>query len=156
MTNKNHKPTITEWVLVADRHQAKVYQVTEGAKPAWPCVAMLTHAESRLQPRELETDAPGRVILPGGARSAVEPHEDRVIVEAKKFARQVVDQLDHDRQAQKFHRLYIVAEPTFLGILRETLPNPLKVLVVHEQSCDLVELDDHELTKRLKSLLNLV
>lgn len=142
-----------DWVLVADRSRAKVLHVLpEGQKP-WPVLASFMHVEGKQLPQDHDSDAPGRIFLPGGARSAVEPHEDRAHVEARRFATQLGDLLEHDRQERRFDRLFVVAAPMFLGVIRNCWPDTLRRTVAHEIDLDLMGLDDHALQDRLMQLL---
>jgi protein required for attachment to host cells len=143
-------PTVN-WVLVADCSRARIlHALPQGAKP-WPILASFIHVESRLP--ACKRDAPGRLQRANGARSAVEPHEDRKHVEARRFAAELVELLERDRQDHRFDHLMVVAPPQFLGVLREAWPAPLQQRIVRELNQDLVGLEEPELQARLAKLL---
>lgn len=98
-------------------------------------------------------DAPGRVQHPGGARSAVEPHEDTVHVEARRFAAQLIELLERDCQEKRFDRLIVVAAPMFLGVLRDAWPALLRKLIVREVNLDVMGLDEPALQARLMQIV---
>ncbi len=146
------KPTV-DWILVADRSRARIVHALPGGMTPWPILASFIHVESRMSGLQLKSDAPGRVSLPGGVRSAVEPHEDATHVEARRFATQLAEILDRDRQGGRFDRLIVIAAPMFLGVLRSVWPDPLRKQIVHEENLDLVGLDEPELQNRLAELM---
>jgi protein required for attachment to host cells len=144
MTNKNHSIT---WVVVADNSQSKFYHITKF--PKIEEISHLEHPESRLHNQDLVSSKPGRGFQSmGNARSSyqskVEPKEQ----EAIKFAIQIADFLHSAHNKGEFHRLYIIAAPSFLGLLREHLNPETQKLVVAEMakeltSCDLANIEHH-------------
>uniref|UniRef100_A0A7C4LJW9 Host attachment protein n=1 Tax=Schlesneria paludicola TaxID=360056 RepID=A0A7C4LJW9_9PLAN len=143
-----------DWVLVADRSRARLLHALPGGKKPWPILASFIHVEGRQSPQELQSDAPGRIFLPGGARTAAEPHEDRVHVEARRFATHLAGILDRDRQERRFDRLFVIAAPTFLGVLREVWPVTLRRTVAGEVDLDLMNLEENELQARLMQIVD--
>jgi protein required for attachment to host cells len=142
-----------DWILIANRSRASiVHALPHGVRP-YPTLASYIHAEGRLRPHERDSDVSGRIQHPGGARSTIEPHEDRDHVEARRFAKQLVDVLDRDRQNGRFDRLFVIAPPAFLGVLRETWPNPLRDRIALELNEDLLPLPEHELQTRLVQIV---
>ena len=145
-------PTI-DWVLVADRSRARLLHVLPNGTRPWPTLASFIHAAAKLSRQDRETDVPGRMQLPGGARSAVEPHEDPEHSEARRFASQLAAHLDRARQEARFDRLIVVAAPMFLGVLRESWPSPLRARIAFEVDRNLAGLSDPVLQTRLSDLL---
>jgi protein required for attachment to host cells len=142
-----------DWILVANRSRAAIlHALPHGVRP-YPTLASYIHAEGRLRPQDRDSDVAGRAQHPGGARSTVEPHEDRDHVEARRFAKLLVEVLDHDRQHNRFDRLFVIAPPAFLGVLREAWPNPLRERILLELNEDLLPLPEPELQSRLTQIV---
>ena len=140
------------WILVADRSRAKLLHVLPDGKVPYPTLGCWIHEAGRLQPRERDAEEPGRVIHPAGYASAVEPHEDRDHVEARRFAKELVNHLEHLRQEHRFDRFVVIAPPGFLGVLRESWTPSLHSMIIRELNLDLSGLPETELQKRLESL----
>ena len=82
----------------------------------------LVHPEARLRPRQLVTDRPGRAFdNTGSGRHAMGSAVDSREHECQRFARSVANRLETARQRHRFDRLVVVAEPRFLGHLRQGL-----------------------------------
>jgi protein required for attachment to host cells len=142
-----------DWILVADRTRAHLlHALPHGLRP-YPTLASFVHAEGRQLSQERDSDVSGRVQHPGGARSTVEPHEDRWHVESRRFAKQLVEALDRDRQQGRFDRLIVVAPPAFMGVLREHWPSPVRERIVAEITEDLLPLPEKELQSRLAEIV---
>jgi len=143
-----------DWILIADRSRANVLHAWPHHLRPFPTLASYIHAEGRLLPQERDSDAAGSVQRPGGARSLVEPHEDRWHVESRRFAKELGAVLERDRQSGRFDRLIVVAPPVFLGVLRETWSPKLREHVVLELAEDLMPLPDKELQERLAAIVS--
>jgi len=129
------------WVVVADAARARFFRVdnasVHGGSQYAPSgealvgtlveIKDLSHAESLRKEREMASDAPGMSSVPGmhskfGMDEKVPPKE----TEAIRFAKEVAQTLHADMAA--YDRLYIVAPPHFLGLLREAMDK-----AVHER-----------------------
>jgi len=142
-----------DWILIADRSRAILFHALPHGLRPYPALASFVHAEGRMSPQERDSDVSGRIQHPGGARSTIEPHEDRKHVEARKFARQLVETLGRDRQNGRFDRLVVAAPPAFLGVLRETWTPLLRERIAAEVAEDLLPLPEKELQTRLSGLV---
>ncbi|MFP5307205.1 MAG: host attachment protein, partial [Gammaproteobacteria bacterium] len=109
-------------VLVADRTRATLYRVDGNSELVESEV--LIHPQSRLRDHDLVSDAPGLSIgarYPRGSPTQPSsPHER----EAERFAQQIGRRLAELRATSELDRLYLVAEPHFLGRLRAALDEP--------------------------------
>lgn len=144
---------IVTWILIADRTRAEIlHALLDGLGP-YPTLQSFIHAEGRMLPQERDSDSAGRVQLAGGARSSVEPHEDRWRVEAQRFAHQIIADLDQARHDRRFDRLIVIAPPPFLGVLRATMPDTLHRCVVHEENGNLLQLSETEIQQRLRGIV---
>ncbi|MDP1797636.1 MAG: host attachment protein [Planctomycetaceae bacterium] len=145
-----------DWILLADRSRANIlHALPDGLQP-FPTIVSLIHGEGRLHPQDRDSDAAGRIQLQSGARSATEPHEDRRHVEARVFAKQIVEYLEQASRDRRFDRLFVVAPPEFLGVLRETWPHLLHRKIVREVNANLTQLPQAELQTRLAEIVGTV
>ena len=67
--------------------------------------------------------------------------------------RDIVEALDRDRQQGRFDRLFVVAPPAFMGVLREHWPAPLRDRIVAEVTEDLLPLPEKNLQSRLAEIV---
>ena len=113
--------------------------------------------KGRMEDRELITDAQPRFSGHGGvgksgARPTSGPGSDRqessaVEHETELFAKQIDRYLDQARVKGRFGKLYLVAPPKFLGLLRQNLGKETAKHVVEEIDKDLSWLDVLQLEK---------
>lgn len=129
------------WVLVADHARARFFTAATPSAPLQESTD-LVNPDARLREHELDSDSPGHLF--GGRRGAgAGGHAAAVRGETKKdhaaaaFAKRVGEHLAHARAAGAFGRLYVIAEPDFLGLLRQHLDDPTRHLVVLELHKDL-------------------
>lgn len=142
-----------DWILLADRSRALILHALPDNLGPYPTLASFVHPEGRLQSQERNSDTGGRVSLPGGIRSTVEPHEDRWHVEARRFAKELGESLQQARQQGRFDRLFIVAPPAFLGVLRESLPVTVQKAITADLTEELLSLPEHEWQSRLEKMV---
>lgn len=129
------------WVLVADSSEARIYTARHVGSPL-TLVDTLTHAIGRAHPRDLGSDAPGRVHdRMGAARHSIDAGQQIKVEERSRFAREIAARLATAHQQKKFDRLVIMAGPAFLGVLRESMGKALTGAVVAEIAKDLVSHD---------------
>jgi protein required for attachment to host cells len=105
--------------------------------------------------QDLVTDKPGRRFHPGQAgerRSTMEP-PDPVEHNVNVFAKQVADALDKDRAANRFDRLVLVSEPSFLGKLRDGLSAPTRRMVEGSVDKDLASADTGQIRRALEDVI---
>ena len=142
---------MTTWVLVADNSRARIFS---SEKPSSPLQELqdLTHPEARLHEGDLVTDKGGRDKGPSGAHGI--SHEQAHKVDGKdKFASQVCSELDAARAAGSFNKLYVVAAPAFLGLLRKHQSGALKQMVAGEVDKNLSTKDPKVIRKHLPDYL---
>lgn len=121
------------WYVVANRASAVIY--ANGPDRKFHFIERLSNSEGRLKEAELDSDKPGR-----GFSSAANglfhhsldrrsKHHEQI---AKKFAKKIGHVLGNALHESQFGSLVIVAEPHFLGLLREALPQSVLRVVEHE------------------------
>ena len=116
------------WILVAHRGGAHIY-LSDGPKEPWELVESHDHPDGRLKDGDIDTDAPGQNIDRGAPRNydRSERPTERV---AANFARELAQRLTAARNEGAFDRLVLVAAPTFLGHLRDSMDAPTAAMVV--------------------------
>lgn len=126
------------WILVANNTEARIFTTDTPSSPLEE-IKGFAHTENRLHDREMTTDLPGKIK--GGESKgghAFEQPTDPKKHEAENFARHIADHLDTAHNQNQFARLLIVAEPTFLGLIREQLNEQVKKLVCFELDKNIV------------------
>lgn len=133
-------------LVVASQAEAVFYDLQAGRQGA-TVVGRLDDPLAHLHDRDFKSDRPGRVFdhaaPAGGRRGAVAHHgtggERRPRRhEAALFARSIAEKLEHAREKDEFDRLVVMAAPSFLGLLRKSIPESLRSRVAAEVGKDLV------------------
>lgn len=125
-------PMPLAWILVANNTHARIFSAQTASSPLIE-IESFVHTESRLHYREMTSDLPGKIRSEGGnGGHAFEQKTDPKDHEASNFAHFLAYFLENARVQNKFEQLLIMAEPSFLGLLRLQLPEPLKKLVAFE------------------------
>lgn len=129
------------WVLVADSSEARIYSARH-LRSSLTLVDTLSHEIGRAHPRDVLAGPPGRVHDRFGAgRHSIDAGEQLKTEERGRFAREIAGRLADAHRQKKFERLVIMAAPTFLGSLRDSLSKSLSAAVVAEVPKDLVTHD---------------
>jgi len=141
------------WILAADSAYAKILRADKKKGPL-ELVKTLEHPESRMKDSELYSDQPGRAFDSGGqGRHAMENEVDAKKMESIRFAQQLAEELKKAAEEERFHKLYILAAPAFLGELREKLDPHVKSMIKEEIPKDVVKQTAEEIRKRLPEYL---
>ncbi len=130
---------MTTWVLVADKSRARIFRAEKPASPLQE-IKDLTHPEARLHEGDLITDKTG------GEPIHKQDGADR-------FAADVCAELDKSRISDALHKLYVVAAPTFLGLLRKHQSSGLKQIIAGELDKNLSTQDPASIRKQLPEYL---
>ena len=122
------KPT---WIIVADNTHARIFTA---ATPSSALVEIegVGHSEGRLHDREITSDLPGRIKSADGSGHALEQATDPKHHEFDKFAHSVAQVLEDALNDHQYVHLLIIAEPSFLGLLRHCLSDQVKKHVTFE------------------------
>ena len=147
-------------IVVASRAEAIFFDV--GPTGLLSGTSRLVDGQARLHDRDLGSDRPGRVFdrappatgrrgaglhhATGGEHSL---HQQRAVV----FARRIVATLDRERRRNAFQRVALVAAPAFLGLLRESIKQPLAKMVAAHVPLDLVHCPGPRLVAELQEML---
>ena len=122
------------WVVAADKVHARLFQAEHVTGPLKE-VRDMVNPESRLQDRELLADDPGQTFSSGGGGPEHRYTYDEASEkehQAQRFAAQVIDEVEKLRARGELVRLHVLAEPGFLGELRDHYSRPLQKCVASE------------------------
>ena len=145
----SHSPT---WILVANSSHAKLFRVMQF--PRIEALKVFNHPESRLHDYDLVSDKPGRNFdRVGGGRHSYEAKHDPQSLEIDKFGKILADYLSIAYENGDFSRLYILANPSFLGILRQEMNPRLQESIIAEIGKDMTEHTTEDIEKQLQALI---
>lgn len=137
-------------IVVADRTRARFFKLLSPAG-AIEETGGFEDDTARKPSRALVTDKAGRRTgTPNGGTSdaaRVDPQRQA----AQDFARRIVKELEADANRNVFDALIVVAEPRFLGFLRETMPARVSGLVQHEVHKDLAQARLDEIERYMRA-----
>ncbi len=142
---------MTTWVLVADNSRARIFSSDKPSSPLQE-IQDLTHPEARLHEGDLVTDKSGRDRGAAGAHG-VGSDQTHKQDGADRFASHVCGELDAARNRGEYSKLYVVAAPAFLGLLRKHQSNPLKQMVAGEVDKNLSTQDPASIRRHLPEYL---
>lgn len=141
------------WVLVANQSQARLFEAEKRAGELHELEALI-HPESRMNGRDLISDAPGRAFDSYGlGRHAMGNVKDLHRLSGQKFAREIAHALERGRVEGRYEKLYIVAEPQMVGSLREALDHPTRAVIAGETGKNLVSCEAKEIRAQLPTWL---
>lgn len=142
-----------DWIAIADKSRCRIFEQSSRHGPLEE-VLDLVSPTSGLKNRDINTDRHGRSFDSGGqGRHAMSTNVEPVEQEAIRFAKDVVEKLEAARQRRRFDSLYVVAEPRFLGYLRQAYGRPLQSAIAAEISKEWTEQTSDEIRQRLREEL---
>lgn len=129
------------WIVVADSTRARVFNTDN---PGGSLVERenLLHQASRNKTIDLVSDRPGRESNSDRMGSHTLGHEkDIKEQEALSFAREISEKLDKAYHQQQIRRLYLMASPHMLGLLRKQISQEVRAVTAQETDINLVKED---------------
>lgn len=140
-------------VVVADSSKAKILLAEDG-RSALIEHGDYVHPESRLKEQELVSDDTGRESDPIGFGKHSVGHENEAHKrQAEIFAQELCDEIEKLRQPRDLRRIYLVAPPKFLGLLRASISKQCVELLAGEVNRDLVTSSIEDIRSHLPKLL---
>lgn len=139
---------MTTWVLVADNSRARFFAAEKAAAPLQE-VRDLLYPEARLREGDLVSDRPGSDRNPSTGTHGVGTDASHKQDGADRFALEVCNQLDTARNSGTFRKVYVVAAPHFLGLLRKHQSPSLRQMVAGEVDKNLTTQDSTTIRKHL-------
>jgi protein required for attachment to host cells len=140
------------YILVADSSRARIFTAETPSSPLEEIEA-LAHTEGRLHDRDMTSDLPGKIKGEGSVGHAFEQPTDPKKHEASSFAHCIAGFLEKAHNEKKFEQLLIIAEPSFLGLLRNQLPEQIKKLVCFELDKNITTHSLEDIRKHLPTFL---
>ena len=126
------------WVVTANASRARIWTAEKPAAPLRP-VREMDAPEARMHERELTTDLPGRAFdSKGQGRHVMEQEVGPKQAAARRFAKDLAQTLAAEARRQAFDKLYLIAAPSFLGLLREELREEARAAL---NGAEVVEVD---------------
>ena len=140
------------WILVADSTRARIFSA-DSPSSSLEEIEDFSHTEGRLHDRDMTSDLPGKIKSVGGGGHAFEQATDPKQHEADNFAHLVTHYLEDAHNANRFEQLLIIAAPTFLGLLRNHLPEQIKQRVCFELDKDLTTMNASTIREHLPKFI---
>lgn len=134
------------WIVVSNSACARIFKA-ESAQSLVE-VDTLLHPASRLHSKDLGSDRPGRQFESSpqnGARHSMEPKTTPQDVEINEFAKQLADHLNSAAAKDKVRKIYLAANPAFLGLLRKNFSGLTSQVIVEEINKDITHLKPSEI-----------
>jgi protein required for attachment to host cells len=126
------------WIVAADSARARIFEMTPPEKKCREIEDFL-NPEGRAQNREINADADGRYYGNGAQYRGFSAGQKISPVEHKTelFSKEVGRYLDKARTQNRYDKLYVIAPPEFLGLMRQNLTREVQKLVADEINKDL-------------------
>ena len=139
-------------IVVANSTHSKIYRAENTHKIIE--IKHIDHVESHMHARDLVSDSQGRNT--NTALYGSDTMEDKTSLKTKEaviFARQIIAYLEEGFNKGECERIYLIANPAFLGHLREVLTPHLAKLVHTEINKDLTQLTPEQIREYLPPAL---
>lgn len=141
------------WVVVAHRAGARILE-HEGPGKGLKLLDDIDHPGGRRLEGEIDSDRAGNLQGPGRTGGhAASKHQTSHEHDAEAFAQGLAGRLQEGRQANRFARLVLVAEPHFLGVLKGVLDSGTAKAITATVGKDLAATRTDELAARLQAVL---
>jgi hypothetical protein len=148
----------TTWIIAGDASRARILQVT--GRDRLEEIESFVNPGGRLHDRDLATGPHPRFNGHGGVGKPASaptggPGNDRdemqpSVREAAKFSKEIGRYLEQARLQKRYDRLFLVAAPRFLGMLRKELGKEVGKLVQDEIDKDLSWFDARDIDRFLR------
>ena len=141
-----------QWIVVSDAARARLF--SRDAEHKLTLVDTLKHSESEAHEGDLRTGGKGEIHDSGGSgQHQADPQTTTSEKHADIFAKQVTERLKSGLNDDAFKELIIVADPSFLGRLRDHMDNPLRDTVRKTLDKNWAQHDTQQIEKQLDNQL---
>lgn len=140
------------WIVVANRSQVRVFRAENTHKLVE--IKTLDHKEGHEQARDLQSDRKGRTNNRKGF--GVDTMEAKTSAETKEsvvFATEIAQMLEEGEKAKAFERLYLIANPPFVSILKDAMKSALTKMIQGEVHKDLARCSPEQIREYLPPVL---
>lgn len=125
------------WIVAVNRSEARVFEYNNKQDSEVEFVMKIDNPRGRLKDREINADKPGVFSsLMGHGTRLTQPQLPKERV-AQEFSIQVTEALEAALKQHQFDDLIVIAEPHFLGMLRNLFSRELKQCISREEAKDL-------------------
>ena len=139
------------WVVAADSSRARFFTADKPAS-ALNEIETLSNPVARLHEGDLGSDRGGRAGSGGAVHNYSTGNEAKQEA-ANRFAAEVCKHLEKGRNSHSFGKLYVMAAPHFLGLLRKHQSDALRGLVSDEIANDLTTQSPERIRAKLPEYL---
>ncbi len=130
------EPARAAWIVAADAGRARIFRESPADGRLEEFVD-LVNPDARLQDHDAMSDRRGHVVQGvAGVGHAFEPRQTHGEHIAESFAKDLCLRLGTAQRSGKVARIYLIADPRFLGLLRKNLDSATHELVVQELAAD--------------------
>ncbi|WP_353111559.1 host attachment protein [Salinisphaera dokdonensis] len=141
-----------QWIVVSDAARARLF--FRDAEHKLTLIDTLKHSESEAHEGDLRTGGKGAVHDSGGSgQHQADPQTTTSEKHADIFAKQVTERLKSELNNDAFTELVVVADPSFLGRLRDHMDNPLQDTVRKTIDKNWAQHDERQIEKQLDNQL---
>ena len=138
------------WVVVGNRAEMNIYYAENVKKLVH--IKTLHHNESQLHKKDLSSDKQGSHRGSFGT-DTMEAKTPAKVKEANHFAHQVAQFLEDGVNHQQVERIYLIANPEFIGILRQTIKPHVAKIIEKEIHKDLMHSTPEQIRDYLPPVL---
>ena len=143
------------WILVADSSRARIF--VADTPSSIQEIEDFTHVEGRLHEHDMTSDLPGKGAgVAGAGKHAYQDQINPKEQEAINFAKSVAKYFDDAHIANKFEKLMIISDPSFLGKLRKQLSDQSRNAVCFELDKNITTHSADDIRKHLPEHLTRV
>jgi protein required for attachment to host cells len=139
-------------VVVADSSRARIFLAEDRLSDLSEMKDMV-HPEARLKQQELVSDEAGAGSGNGGGFHSMGHEKDAHKQQAELFARELCQDLDKIVVDKDVRKIYLVAAPRFLGLMRSGLSKCCADKIVGEHAKDLVNHNINDIRGHLPKVL---
>lgn len=125
------------WIVVVNRSEAKIFEFNNKPNNEVEFVKKLDNPKGRMRAQDINADKPGIFSNRVAHGPRLVKRETPIQHVAQEFAKKVSDYLEASLMNESFDDLIIIAEPNFLGRLRNLFSKELSSCVSREISKDL-------------------
>jgi protein required for attachment to host cells len=139
-------------VVVADSARARILRAEDRKSPLIESKALI-FPEARLREQDLVSDGAGSGGGNGAGSHSMGHEKDAHRHQVEIFARELCQDLERSSRADRVHKIYLIAAPKFLGLIRASLGKACAELVCGELPKDLINHSIAEIRKQLPKML---
>jgi protein required for attachment to host cells len=143
---------MSTWILAADNSRARIFAADKAAGSLHE-IQTLAFPEGRLHEGDLTTDKGGRGHDPMAGAHGINGEEAHKQENADRFAGLVCETLETARNKGELQKLYVIAAPAFLGMLRKHQSHSLRHLIAGEVDKNLTTHSPETIRKSLPDFL---